>query len=95
MTQLYSVPPMAAAFVLNILVAIASDYYKRRYIFILPTLLISVIGIIILLNVYDGVGVRYGTLFLVVIGQATAFLIVVCWFGANRELTDPPGPITI
>jgi len=84
---------MAAAFVLSILVAIASDYHKRRYIFILPTLLISVIGIIILLNVHDGVGVRYGALFLVVIGQATAFPIVVYWFSANRESNvDGPPP---
>jgi len=85
MTQLYSVPPMAAAFALSIVVATASDYYKRRYIFILPMLLVSVIGITVLLNVHDGVSVRYGALFLVVIGQATAAPIIVCWFSTNRE----------
>ena len=88
MTQLYSVPPMAAAFVLNIVVAIVSDYYRRRYIFILPTLLISAIGVIILLNVHEGVGVRYGALFLVATGLAAASPVIVCWYSANRKSTS-------
>lgn len=95
MTQLYSVPPMAAAFALNIVVATASDYYKKRYIFILPLLLVSAIGTIVLLNVHDGVGVRYGSLFLVVIGQATAVPVIVCWFGANRESLSMDSPRSI
>ena len=93
MTQLYSVPPMAAAFVLAVIIAIASDYYKRRYIFILPLQSISVIGLIILLNVHEGVGVRYGALVLVVAGQIAAIPIIVCWFSANRESTVPSGSI--
>ena len=87
MTQLYSVPPTAAAFVLGVIVAVASDYYKRRYIFILPMLLISVVGTIILLNVHDSVSVRYGALCLVMIGQAAATPVIICWFSTNRELT--------
>jgi len=90
MTQLYSVPPMAAAFVLNIVVAIFSDYYKRRYIFVLPALLVSAIGIIVLLNVHEGVRVRYGALVLVAVGASAAAPIIVCWFGANRESTSIP-----
>ena len=88
-TQLYSVPPTAAVFVLNIIVAIVSDYYKRRYIFILPALLVSAIGIIVLLNVHEGVGVRYGALFLVSIGPAAASPIIVCWYSANRKSMSP------
>jgi len=84
-TQLYSVPPWAVTFALSMVVAIASDYYKRRYIFILPLLLISVVGIIVLLNVHDKVKAMYGALFLVVMGQFSANPIVACWTMSNRE----------
>jgi len=93
MTQLYSVPPAAAGFVLNIVVAIASDRVQRRYIFILPVLLVSVIGIIVLLTVHEGVGVRYGALFLVSIGPAAATPVIVCWFSANRESMSIDSPV--
>lgn len=91
-TQLLSAPPLAAAFVLSMIVATASDYYKRRYIFILPTLFISVIGIIILLNIHDSVSIRYGALFLVVIGQATAVPVIICWFSTNRKSISVHSP---
>jgi len=87
MTQLYSVPPTSAAFTVGMIVAAASDHYKRRYIFILPMMLVSVIGTIVLLNVHDSVSVRYGALCLVMIGQAGAIPIVICWFSTNREST--------
>jgi len=93
MTQLYSIPPAATGFVLNIIVAIASDHYKRRYIFILPALLTSAIGIIVLLNVHEGVGVRYAALFLVSIGPAAAAPIIVCWCSANRESMSTDSPV--
>lgn len=85
MTQLYSVPPWLVSFTLGMIAATASDYYKRKYIFILPLLLISVVGIIILLNVHDSVHVRYGALFLSVMGGYSALPIVLCWFSVNRE----------
>ena len=86
-TQLYSVPPWVATFVLSMIVATASDYYKKRYIFILPLLLISVVGMIVLLTIHGDVNARYGALFLVVMGEYAAAPIVICWFSANRELT--------
>lgn len=52
-TQLYSVPPWVATFALSMLVATAPDCYKRRYIFILPMMLISVIGMVTLATVQD------------------------------------------
>ena len=86
-TQLYSVPPWVATFVLSMIVATASDYYKKRYIFILPLLLVSVVGMIVLLTIREDVSARYGALFLVVMGEFAAAPIVICWFSANRELT--------
>ena len=92
-TQLYSIPPAAAGFVLNIIVAIASDYYKRRYIFILLALLVSASGIIVLLNVHEGVGVKYGALFLVSVGVAAAAPVIVCWYSTNRKPTSTNSPV--
>ena len=94
-TQLYSVPPWAVAFALSMIVATASDYYKKRFIFILPLLLITVVGIIILLNVHDSVSVRYGALFMVVMGAFSTAPVVVCWFSTNRESTFIPSHSTI
>lgn len=84
-TQLYSVPPWAATFALSMIVAVASDRYQRRYIFIVPMLLLSAIGVITLLNVHENVNVRYGSLFLVVMGLYGAGPMISCWFTANRE----------
>ena len=84
-TQLYSVPPWVATFALSMIAAIASDHYKKKYILILPLLLVSVTGIIILLNVHHSVNVRYGALFLYIMGVPSALPIVLCWFSVNRE----------
>ena len=67
------------------IVATAVDYYKRRYIFILPMLLISVVGMVVLLTVHDSMNVRYGALFLAAMGQYAVAPIVICWFSSNRE----------
>ena len=87
MTQLYSVPPWAVSFALSMAAATASDYYKRKYIFILPLLLISVAGLIVLLNVHDSVSVRYGALFISMMGGYAALPIILCWLSVNREST--------
>ena len=84
-TQLYSVPPWVASFVMGMIVATTSDYYKRRYIFVLPLMLVSVIGMIILLTVRDDMHARYGALFLGIMGLYSAVSIIVCWLSTNRE----------
>ena len=89
-TQLYSVPPWVVTFALSMTVAAASDYYERRYIFIIPLLLISAVGTIVLLTIHEGVNARYGALFLVVMGEFAAAPIVICWFSANRESAPMP-----
>ena len=93
-TQLYSVPPWVAAFALSMTAATASDYYKRRYIFIIPLLLVSAVGMMILLGVHNSVNVRYGALFLVIMGISSASPIIICWFSANRESTSILPPVS-
>ena len=85
MTQLYSVPPWAATFTMSMLVAAASDYYKKRFIFILPLMFVGATGLIVLLTVHDNVKVRYGSLFLVAVGGFAAIPVVICWLSTNRE----------
>ena len=87
-TQLYSVPPWVATLALSMIAAAASDHYKRRYIFILPLMFISVIGIIVLLTEHDNMKVRYGALFLLAMGEFAASPIVVCWLTTNRKPTS-------
>jgi len=82
-TQLRSVPPWAATFALSMIIAAASDYYERRFIFIMPLLLLSVVGGVVLLNVHDSVSVRYGALFLAIMGPYGVGPIVSCWFVTN------------
>lgn len=85
MTQLYSVPPWAVSFGLSMAAATASDYYKRKYIFILPLVLISVAGTIVLLSAHDSVSVRYAALFISMMGGFSALPIILCWFSVNRK----------
>lgn len=84
-TQLNSVSPWAATFALSMIVVAASDYYKRRYISILPLSLISTVGLVVLLAVRYNVNAGYGALSLAAMGQYVAGPIIACWFGTNRE----------
>jgi len=94
-TQLYSVSPWVACFVMSMIVATASDYFKRRYIFILLSLLVSVVGIAILLTVRDDMNARYGALFLGIMGLYSAASIIVCWLSTNRESRSMPSTNSI
>lgn len=83
MTQLYSVPPWAAAFVFSMIVAFVSDMSKHRFAFSAGAVLLSIIGLSVLISVHDNRHVEYGALFLVTLGTYTAMPIVVCWFNMN------------
>jgi MFS family permease len=83
MTQLYSVPPWAAAFVFSMIVAWASDKMRHRAIFVLFSICVGIIGFAILISVHDKTHVQYGALFLVTMGTYTAMPLIVCWFNMN------------
>ncbi|OCH93492.1 MFS general substrate transporter [Obba rivulosa] len=82
-TQLLSVPPWACAFVLAMLIATASDYFRHRFLFALAPTLIALTGFIILLVVHDNNHLQYGALFLSAMGTYSAMPVVVCWFNTN------------
>ncbi|PYI22198.1 putative MFS transporter [Aspergillus violaceofuscus CBS 115571] len=84
-TQLYSIPPWAAAFVFSMLIAILSDKFKHRFAFTLIPMLVTMAGYGILLNVH-GVAhrnVQYGALFMVTCGTYSAMPVIVCWYAMN------------
>ena len=82
-TQLLSVAPWAAAFFASMLVAWASDLANMRFVFLVPTCLVSIAGFATLLRVHDNVPLQYAALFLVVMGQWSALPIVICWLNMN------------
>lgn len=82
-TQLYSVPPWAAAFGFSMLIAWASDRLRHRFFFTLIPIIIGISGFAILLSGTTHLDVRYAALFLVTSGCYSAMPVIVCWFVLN------------
>jgi len=82
-TQLLSVPIYACAFVVSMIVAFASDYFKHRFAFIVGGLVVSISGLVILFVVHNRPNVEYGAIFLVASGLFCAMPIILCWFNMN------------
>ncbi|KAL3465791.1 major facilitator superfamily domain-containing protein [Aspergillus heterothallicus] len=84
-TQLYSIPPWAAAFGFSMVIALVSDKLQHRLAFAIFPMLVSMAGLGILLNVHgeNNTDVQYGALFLVTAGCYSAMPVVVCWFAMN------------
>ncbi|KAL5362759.1 major facilitator superfamily domain-containing protein [Aspergillus floccosus] len=85
MTQLYSIPPWAAAWGFSMLVAILSDKTRHRFAFTIGPMLLAMAGFGILLNVHGQAhrNVQYAALFLVTMGCYSAMPVIVCWFAMN------------
>ncbi|KAK5105617.1 High-affinity nicotinic acid transporter [Lithohypha guttulata] len=82
-TQLYTVPPWAAAFVFCMVTATLSDYFRHRLLFVLLTISVAVAGLGILVSVRDNTSLQYGALFLLAMGTYSAMPLVICWFNMN------------
>lgn len=84
-TQLYSVPPWAAAFGFSMLIAYLSDRLRHRFAFTILTIVIAISGIGVLLNIHGAENnhIQYGCLFLVTCGCYTAMPLIVCWYAMN------------
>ncbi len=84
-SQLLSVPPWACAFGVAMTVAIASDYFRHRFIFTLIPALLAITGFAILFAVHNNVHLQYAALFLAASGTYSSMPVIVCWFNTNRE----------
>lgn len=82
-TQLRSVPPWAVSFVFSMLVAIFSDFFRHRYVFVMIPILVSITGFSIVMTVHTKINVQYGALFMAAAGTYAAMPIIVCWFQMN------------
>ncbi|KAL2871650.1 major facilitator superfamily domain-containing protein [Aspergillus lucknowensis] len=84
-TQLYSIPPWAAAYGCSLACACLSDYFRHRYLFTLIPMLVGIAGFGILLSVRDTAhhNLQYAALHLLTSGCFSAGPIFLCWFGMN------------
>jgi peroxin-3 len=84
-TQLYTIPPWAAAFGFCLIFATLSDRLRHRFAFALVSSLVTIAGLIILLLVSgpQRTDVQYGAMFLITSGTYTAMPTLVCWFTMN------------
>ncbi|KAL2819573.1 major facilitator superfamily domain-containing protein [Aspergillus cavernicola] len=84
-TQLYSIPPWAAAYGCSLTIACLSDYFRNRYIFAVLPMFIGMSGYAILLSINDTTHhhLQYGALFLLTSGCFSAGPVMMCWFGMN------------
>jgi MFS family permease len=82
-TQLFSVPPWAAAFGFSMLVATFSDFFRHRFLFAIIPICISITGFAMLTTIHYSHHVEYGALFLITCGTYSAMPIIVCWFTMN------------
>ena len=85
MTQLYSIPPWAAAWGFSLLIAFFSDRLKHRFIFTLVPIAVAIAGFAMLLTIHGKThrAAEYGALFLVTSGSYSAMPVIVCWFAMN------------
>lgn len=85
MTQLYSIPPWAAAFGFSMVIAFFSDRLKHRFAFTLIPIVVAIAGFAMLLTLHGKAhqAAEYGALFLVTCGSYSAMPVIVCWFAMN------------
>lgn len=82
-SQLRTVPVAIVAYVFAMIVAIASDHWRHRYLFIVGSSLVTIAGFIILMTTHDNLHAQYGGLFLSYSGAFAAMPVVVCYFQTN------------
>ncbi|KUL81612.1 hypothetical protein ZTR_11407 [Talaromyces verruculosus] len=82
-TQLFSIPPWAAAFMASQVVAYFSDRSRHRFLFTVAPICITIVGFLMLLSIHDKPHVEYGALFLVTSGTYSAMPVLLCWFAMN------------
>ncbi|KAI0166083.1 MFS general substrate transporter [Xylariaceae sp. FL1272] len=82
-TQLHSVPPWAVSFVVSLILASFSDYFRHRAAFAIAPLAITIAAFATLLTIHTNAKVEYAMLHLVTSGTYGVMPIVVCWFTMN------------
>ena len=84
-TQLHTVPPVAAALGLALLVAFGSDRTRIRSPYILLCFSLTIIGLAILISVHNNFSAQYFGINLIAMGAFAGGPLVVCWYVMNLE----------
>ena len=82
-SQLYSVPPFAAAWAFSMLLSYTSAYLRHSFGFILFTAALALSGSAVLLNVHTNVHVMYAATFLITAGVFGSAPIAIMWYVMN------------
>lgn len=84
-TQLYSVPPYAAALAVCLVQAYLADRTDLRLPYLLFSGILLVSGLAILISTYGHFSVQYAGICLVSMGALSAAPLVICWYLMNLD----------
>ncbi|CAG8982403.1 hypothetical protein HYALB_00007525 [Hymenoscyphus albidus] len=84
-TQLHSVPPIAAAFVLCTLLAYLSDKVRLRFPFIAFGIILGISGLSIMMTIRHNFSVQYAGLCLAAMGLFSCSPLIICWYVMNFQ----------
>jgi MFS family permease len=82
-TQLHTVPPVAAALVLAIIIAYFSDRTQLRAPYIAFCFALTIVGLSILITTQQSFSAKYAGICLIAMGAFSAGPVVICWFVMN------------
>jgi len=83
--QVHSIPPWAAAFGFSMVIAYLSDKSKRRFPFVVFSILLALSGVVTLYKLHHNKHAMYAALCLYAMGVFGAVPIVICWYVMNLE----------
>lgn len=84
-TQLHTVPPVAAALALALIITYFSDRTRLRLPYIALCMSLTIVGLAILISVHDSFSAKYGGINLIAMGAFASGPIVLCWFVMNLQ----------
>ena len=67
------------------IIAVFSDWLKKRYIFVMIPLAMTIAGYAILVSIHHDVNTMYAALFLAVAGNYSAMPVILCWSSTNGK----------
>ncbi|KAF1993537.1 MFS general substrate transporter [Amniculicola lignicola CBS 123094] len=84
-SQLYSIPPWAAALGFSMICAFVSDKTQRRFPFLVFGFLIAIASVVVLDQVHNKRSTRYAALCLFTMSVFGTLPVIICWFVMNQE----------
>jgi len=67
------------------IIAVFSDWFRMRYIFVMIPTAMTLAGYAILVSIHHDVNTMYAALFLAVAGNYSAMPVILCWSSTNGK----------